>query len=315
MDLLLISVIAVIVIALIFDFTNGFHDAANSVATVVATRALPGEVGARLLGRLQLPGVLRRRHGRGQHRRQDGQERVRGSRAGLRRPVRGHRLELPHLALRHAVLVQPRHHRRPGRRRTGGRRARGHRLVERREGRHRHHPVAGGGVRASPSWPCTSCSASRSCPSGTTTTRCSRASSSSAAAGVSFGHGANDAQKTMGVIAALLLGAGYTEIGADGKTIEVPEWAALSRLRGHRPRHPVGRLEDHRDDGPEDHHPARELGPRRQHRCHHGHLRRHRRRACRSRPPTPPPPRSSAPASARARARTGRSSARWCSPG
>ena len=41
MDLLLITVIAVIVIALVFDFTNGFHDAANSVATVVATRALP----------------------------------------------------------------------------------------------------------------------------------------------------------------------------------------------------------------------------------------------------------------------------------
>ena len=41
MDLLLITVIAVIALALIFDFTNGFHDAANSVATVVATRALP----------------------------------------------------------------------------------------------------------------------------------------------------------------------------------------------------------------------------------------------------------------------------------
>ena len=41
MDILLISVIAVIAIALVFDFTNGFHDAANSVATVVATRALP----------------------------------------------------------------------------------------------------------------------------------------------------------------------------------------------------------------------------------------------------------------------------------
>lgn len=43
MDILLITVIAVIVIALIFDFTNGFHDAANSVATVVATRALPAK--------------------------------------------------------------------------------------------------------------------------------------------------------------------------------------------------------------------------------------------------------------------------------
>jgi inorganic phosphate transporter, PiT family len=40
-DWLLIGVIGVIVLALVFDFTNGFHDAANSVATVVATRALP----------------------------------------------------------------------------------------------------------------------------------------------------------------------------------------------------------------------------------------------------------------------------------
>ena len=47
------------------------------------------------------------------------------------------------------------------------------------------------------------------------------------AAGVSFGHGANDAQKTMGVIAALLMGAGYTSIGADGSTVIVPEWVAL----------------------------------------------------------------------------------------
>lgn len=41
MDWLLISVVAVIALALLFDFTNGFHDAANSVATVVATRAMP----------------------------------------------------------------------------------------------------------------------------------------------------------------------------------------------------------------------------------------------------------------------------------
>lgn len=36
-------VIFIIVVALIFDYTNGFHDAANSIATVVATRVLsPG---------------------------------------------------------------------------------------------------------------------------------------------------------------------------------------------------------------------------------------------------------------------------------
>lgn len=36
----LILLVAVVVFALIFDFVNGFHDAANAIATVVATRAL-----------------------------------------------------------------------------------------------------------------------------------------------------------------------------------------------------------------------------------------------------------------------------------
>jgi PiT family inorganic phosphate transporter len=41
---LLVVVIALIGVALIFDFINGFHDAANSIATIVATRVLtPGQ--------------------------------------------------------------------------------------------------------------------------------------------------------------------------------------------------------------------------------------------------------------------------------
>lgn len=36
----LLFVILIIAVALIFDFTNGFHDAANSVATIVSTRVL-----------------------------------------------------------------------------------------------------------------------------------------------------------------------------------------------------------------------------------------------------------------------------------
>lgn len=35
-----ILLVAVVVLALVFDFVNGFHDAANAIATVVATRAL-----------------------------------------------------------------------------------------------------------------------------------------------------------------------------------------------------------------------------------------------------------------------------------
>ena len=36
MDPVILAAIALIAIALIFDFTNGFHDAANSIATTVA---------------------------------------------------------------------------------------------------------------------------------------------------------------------------------------------------------------------------------------------------------------------------------------
>src|SRR3954447_19915787 len=36
----LFGVIVVIAIALAFDFVNGFHDAANSIATVVSTRVM-----------------------------------------------------------------------------------------------------------------------------------------------------------------------------------------------------------------------------------------------------------------------------------
>jgi len=44
LDATLVTVTVVIVVALIFDYINGFHDAANSIATVVTTRVLsPGQ--------------------------------------------------------------------------------------------------------------------------------------------------------------------------------------------------------------------------------------------------------------------------------
>jgi PiT family inorganic phosphate transporter len=39
-----LTLIAVIAVALFFDFTNGFHDAANAIATSVSTRAVPPRV-------------------------------------------------------------------------------------------------------------------------------------------------------------------------------------------------------------------------------------------------------------------------------
>jgi inorganic phosphate transporter, PiT family len=42
-DLALVTILAIIAVAFAFDFLNGFHDAANSIATVVSTRVLsPG---------------------------------------------------------------------------------------------------------------------------------------------------------------------------------------------------------------------------------------------------------------------------------
>jgi inorganic phosphate transporter, PiT family len=44
MDAALVAVVGLVILALIFDFINGFHDAANSIATVVSTRVLsPGK--------------------------------------------------------------------------------------------------------------------------------------------------------------------------------------------------------------------------------------------------------------------------------
>ena len=48
-----ITLIVVIVLALGFDFTNGFHDAANAIASAVSTRALTPRVPLKL-GKLSL---------------------------------------------------------------------------------------------------------------------------------------------------------------------------------------------------------------------------------------------------------------------
>ena len=40
----LTAVIFIIAVALFFDYTNGFHDAANAIATAVSTKALTPRV-------------------------------------------------------------------------------------------------------------------------------------------------------------------------------------------------------------------------------------------------------------------------------
>ncbi|GAB3793704.1 inorganic phosphate transporter [Nocardioides ungokensis] len=51
-------VIAVVVVALAFDYTNGFHDAANAIATSISTRALTPKVALLLAAVMNFVGAL-----------------------------------------------------------------------------------------------------------------------------------------------------------------------------------------------------------------------------------------------------------------
>jgi len=54
----LATIIVVIVVALVFDFTNGFHDAANAIATSVATRALAPRTALLMAAVMNLAGAF-----------------------------------------------------------------------------------------------------------------------------------------------------------------------------------------------------------------------------------------------------------------
>jgi PiT family inorganic phosphate transporter len=54
----LATIIAVVVIALVFDYTNGFHDAANAIATSVSTRALTPRVALLLAAVMNFVGAF-----------------------------------------------------------------------------------------------------------------------------------------------------------------------------------------------------------------------------------------------------------------
>jgi PiT family inorganic phosphate transporter len=58
MDSMLVVVILVILIALVFDFTNGFHDTANAMATSVATGALKPRTAVLISAVLNLVGAF-----------------------------------------------------------------------------------------------------------------------------------------------------------------------------------------------------------------------------------------------------------------
>src|SRR6185312_6542239 len=50
--------IATVIIALAFDFTNGFHDTANAVATSISTRVLPARVAIVMAAALNFLGAF-----------------------------------------------------------------------------------------------------------------------------------------------------------------------------------------------------------------------------------------------------------------
>ena len=54
----LVVIVAVVVVALAFDFTNGFHDAANAIATSVSTRALTPRIALLLAATMNLIGAF-----------------------------------------------------------------------------------------------------------------------------------------------------------------------------------------------------------------------------------------------------------------
>ena len=69
MDLAIL--IAVVVVALAFDYTNGFHDAANAIATSVSTRALTPRIALVLAAVMNFVGALPRPEGRAHGQRGD----------------------------------------------------------------------------------------------------------------------------------------------------------------------------------------------------------------------------------------------------
>jgi PiT family inorganic phosphate transporter len=226
-DLLLITVIAVVAIALIFDFTNGFHDAANSVATVVATRALPAKWAPAFSAFFNFAAYF-----------------VVGT-AVANTVAKTVKAEYGGVALAFAALFAAIAWN-YATWRFGMPSSSSHAIIGGLVGA----GLAAGGLEAI-DWSSVEKAALGIVVSPAVAfgiafvamylvlgiQRLTKLHDDHvvfkgfqlvSAAAVSFGHGANDAQKTMGVIAALLLGAGYTELAEDGSTVVVPEWAAFA---------------------------------------------------------------------------------------
>src|SRR3954463_13393732 len=58
MDAAILALVVIVVVALAFDYTNGFHDAANAIAVAVSTKALTPRIALALAAVMNLVGAL-----------------------------------------------------------------------------------------------------------------------------------------------------------------------------------------------------------------------------------------------------------------
>ena len=226
MEILLVGIIALVVLALIFDFTNGFHDAANSVAAIVATKTLPAKWAPAFAAFFNFSAYF-----------------IIGT-AVANTIAKTVTSDFINLGVIFAALVA----------------AIMWNFLTWRFGMptSSSHAIIGGLVGAGLAvggWAAISTSSLTKAGIGILAApliafslayvvmlsirgiqrlthwnddhRVFKVTQLFTAGAVSFGHGANDAQKTMGVIAALLLATGYTTMDANNN-VAVPEWVALS---------------------------------------------------------------------------------------
>ena len=107
-----LTLVAVVVVALFFDFTNGFHDTANSIATSVSTGAVSPRRAVLMAAVLNFVGAFVVVRGRGDDRQGDRRPGRDHARHRPRRPRRRDHLEPRHLVLRAALELEPRADRR-----------------------------------------------------------------------------------------------------------------------------------------------------------------------------------------------------------
>ena len=111
-----LTLVAVVAIALFFDFTNGFHDTANSIATSVSTRALSPRLAVLSAAILNVVGAVRlASRSRPRSRPASSIPTVVTLDVRPRRARRRDHLEPDHLVPRPALELEPRAHRRHGR--------------------------------------------------------------------------------------------------------------------------------------------------------------------------------------------------------